>query len=144
MINSVVEHPALALWEGSDEVVWNFQAWSGLFLKYNVHEKRHAWWEQTPGSVKYAKEQFAKEARLVQEVYAAVQKYGKFLEHGVPFTFDIPEKPGTVISGLELNDSILIRRTDFDENRGPVQVLVGTKRISVKSVPGVCHVVALN
>ncbi len=56
-VNSVVDYPALALWEGPDEVVWNFQAWNGLYLKLKVHERSHAWWYQTPGSVKYAKEQ---------------------------------------------------------------------------------------
>ncbi len=57
LVNAVVDHPALVLWEGPDEVVWNFQAYSGLYLKYKVHEKPGAWWEQTPGAVRYAKEQ---------------------------------------------------------------------------------------
>ncbi|MGV8134868.1 MAG: hypothetical protein AB2L20_06620 [Mangrovibacterium sp.] len=57
LVNSVVEHPALALWEGPDEVVWNFQAWSGLYLNLKVHEMKNAWWHQTTGSVKYAEEQ---------------------------------------------------------------------------------------
>ena len=91
-----------------------------------------------------SKEQYAEETKLVQEVYAAAQKYGKFLEHGVPVTFDVPEMPGSVISGLALKDSVLIRRTDFDKNHEPVQVLVGTKRITVKYGPGTCKVMALN
>ncbi len=57
LVNSVVDHPALVLWEGPDEVVWNFQAYSGLYLRYKVHEKPGAWWEQTQGAVNYAEEQ---------------------------------------------------------------------------------------
>jgi len=53
---SVVNHPALAIWEGPDEVVWNFTAYSGLFNSLKVHEKAGAWWEQTPGAVSYANE----------------------------------------------------------------------------------------
>ncbi len=56
-VNSVVDHPALALWEGPDEIVWNFTAYSQLYAKLKVHEKEGAWWENTPGAVKYAKEQ---------------------------------------------------------------------------------------
>ena len=54
---------------------------------------------------------------MLHEVYADAQQYGKFLDHGIPVTFDLPDKPGTVISGLALGDSVLIRRTDFDGNR---------------------------
>jgi hypothetical protein len=53
---SVVNHPALAIWEGPDEVVWNFTGWSGLYKKLKVQEKAGAWWEQTPGAVSYANE----------------------------------------------------------------------------------------
>jgi hypothetical protein len=88
--------------------------------------------------------QIAEETRLVQEVYADAQKYGKFLERGIPFTFDVPNKPGTVISGLVLNDSVLIRRTDFVENREPVKVLIGTKQINVKYAPKICTIINLN
>lgn len=87
--------------------------------------------------------EFPEETRLVHEVYAASQKYGKFIEHGVPITYDVPDKPGTVISGLAMNDSVLIRRTDFGSVHNPVQILAGTKLITVKYAPGVCKVVAL-
>jgi len=56
-VSSVADHPALALWEGPDEVVWHFTASSRLFRELGVHEKRGAWWEQTPGAVNYAEEQ---------------------------------------------------------------------------------------
>jgi hypothetical protein len=53
---SVANHPALAIWEGPDEVVWNFTATDGLYAKLKVQEKAGAWWEQTPGAVSYANE----------------------------------------------------------------------------------------
>lgn len=53
---SIANHPALAVWEGPDEVVWNFTAYSGLYSKLKVHEKAGAWWDQTPGAVTYANE----------------------------------------------------------------------------------------
>lgn len=90
------------------------------------------------------KNEFPEETRLVHEVYAAAQKYGKFLDYGIPITYDVPNKPGTVISGLALDDSVLIRRTDFDANHGPVQILAGTKLITVKYMPGICDVIGLN
>ena len=83
------------------------------------------------------------ECQLVQEVYAAAQEYGKYLENGVPFTFDVPKKEGPVISGLVLNDSVLIRRTDFNNNHEPVTVMVGTKQVIVKYAPGECHIISL-
>ncbi len=90
------------------------------------------------------KTEFAEETRLVHEVYAAAQQYGDFLEKGWPITFDIPDNPGVIISGLALGDSVLVRRTDFCENREPVEILVGTKTIKVHYMPDKCGVIALN
>ena len=54
-IESVKDHPALALWEGPDEIVWNFTAFSGLEKKVGV--KRSDWWDQRPNAVTYSAEQ---------------------------------------------------------------------------------------
>ncbi|MHC4682599.1 MAG: hypothetical protein ACYTEK_28440, partial [Planctomycetota bacterium] len=71
-------------------------------------------------------EQAAKESRLVHEVYAEAQQYGPFLSEGTPVNFDVPKRPGTVISGLELDGRVLVRRTDFGQSlEGPVPVRVG-------------------
>ena len=88
--------------------------------------------------------EFPKETRLVHEVYAAAQQYGEFLEYGTPITFDVPKKPGTVISGLALGDRALVRRTDFGANREPVEIMAGTKVISVEYASGVCRIIDLN
>jgi hypothetical protein len=89
------------------------------------------------------KKEYPEEVRLLQEVYAAAQQYGKFLDNGLPITFDVPNKPGTVISGLALGDSVLIRRTDFGTNHSPVEILAGTKIIKVDYAPGTCRVLSL-
>lgn len=57
-IAAVVDHPALAVWEGPDEMVWNFTAYSGL-ARNGTHERPGAWWDQTPKAVAYAKDQAA-------------------------------------------------------------------------------------
>ncbi len=57
LVNSVVDHPALVLWEGPDEIAHHLTAYSGLFRDLKVHEKEGAWGKQTPGAVKYAEEQ---------------------------------------------------------------------------------------
>jgi hypothetical protein len=90
------------------------------------------------------KDEYPDEVRLLHEVYAAAQKYGRFLDHGMPVTFDIPEKPGTVVSGLALGDSVLVRRTDFGPDHRPVQLRVGPKLISVDYSPGTCKVIPLD
>lgn len=87
--------------------------------------------------------EFPAEVKLLQEVYAAAQQYGNFLEHGIPITFDVPEKPGTVISGLILGNQVLVRRTDFGTNREPVEILAGTRLIKVACSPGKCSIIDL-
>lgn len=89
------------------------------------------------------KDEYPEEVRLVHDVYAAAQKYGRFLEKGLPVTYDVPNEPGTVISGLVLGDSVLLRRTDFGSNQAPVKILAGTKIITVDYNPLNCSVIAL-
>jgi hypothetical protein len=89
------------------------------------------------------KDEFPEEVSMLHEVYAAAQQYGRFLDHGMPITFDVPGKPGVVISGLTLGDSVLVRRTDFTSKHDPVQILAGTIIITVKYSPGVCSIIAL-
>ncbi len=59
-IQSVAGHPALAVWEGPDEIVWNFTAFSRLYREHNIHKVPRAWWKQTDNAVQYAQEQAAK------------------------------------------------------------------------------------
>ena len=56
-IASVATHPALAIWEGPDEIVHNFTAWSGLYRKKGVYQSPDEWRRQTPAAVAYSQEQ---------------------------------------------------------------------------------------
>ena len=69
-VESVRNHPALAVWEGPDEVVWSFTAGSGLHRVEKVHKVKDAWWQQTPNAVKYAEEQAG---RVIPNMLEAIQ-----------------------------------------------------------------------
>jgi hypothetical protein len=85
----------------------------------------------------------AKEVQLLHPVWAAAQAYGEFLEGGVPITFETPAKPGPVVSGLRLGRRILVRRTDFTDNRDPIVVQVGDRTLKVPAAPGQCQILTL-
>ncbi|HBQ63725.1 MAG TPA: hypothetical protein DD727_02110, partial [Clostridiales bacterium] len=53
IVEDVKDHPALAAWEGPDEIVWSFTAQSGLFRK-GIYKTPDEWWLQTPFAVKRA------------------------------------------------------------------------------------------
>jgi len=53
LVESVADHPALAVWEGPDEIVWNFTAASSLY-KNGSHKSPYEWSRQTPEAVAYA------------------------------------------------------------------------------------------
>jgi hypothetical protein len=61
------EHPALAVWEGPDEVVWNFTAFSGL--KETAGFTREDWWNQTAKARAYANHQAA---RIIPNLRGAI------------------------------------------------------------------------
>ena len=88
-------------------------------------------------------EQAAKESRLVQQVYAEAQQYERFLSEGTPINFDVPKQPGPVISGLELDGRVLVRRTDFGQSSTePVPIAVGGRKIDVPPAPGRCQIIS--
>ena len=89
------------------------------------------------------KDEFPEEVKLLHEVYADAQKYGRFLEQGIPVTFDVPDKPGPVISGLILGDSLLVRRTDFSSDHESKQVFAGTRLVTIDYNHGACSVISL-
>lgn len=72
-IQETVDHPALAIWEGPDEMIWNFTAFSGLYPK--VHKERGEWTRQTPNALAYARDEggkvlaaFRESAKLLREM----------------------------------------------------------------------------
>ncbi|MFO7973489.1 MAG: hypothetical protein R6V12_02505 [Candidatus Hydrogenedentota bacterium] len=72
-VAGLVDHPALAVWEGPDEVVWNFTAYSGLYRTKGVHETRGAWWSQAPEAKAYAAEQAATVIPNMREAVAMIR-----------------------------------------------------------------------
>jgi len=58
-VDSVKDHPALAVWEGPDEVVWNFTSYSGLYRDMGVYDSPDEWKQQTPKAIAYSEEQAA-------------------------------------------------------------------------------------
>jgi hypothetical protein len=77
LVASVADHPALAVWEGPDEVVWNFTAYSGLFASMKVHSVKDAWWKQTPEAVAYAEKQSAEILPNMREAAAFIRSQDK-------------------------------------------------------------------
>lgn len=59
LIDSVKDHPALAAWEGPDELVWNFTANSDLYRR-GVYRVPGEWWKQTPEAIEYSETQARK------------------------------------------------------------------------------------
>jgi hypothetical protein len=55
-VSGVMDHPALAVWEGPDEIVWSFTADSRLY-KQGVFPTRGEWRSQTPRAIQYSEEQ---------------------------------------------------------------------------------------
>jgi len=89
------------------------------------------------------KDQNAKEVRLLHPVYAAAQQYGEFLAQGTPISFDVPKQPAPVVSGLRLEDRVLVRRTEFGKPAGPIEVKVAGKTVSVPAAPGQMQIIPL-
>jgi hypothetical protein len=89
------------------------------------------------------KKEAPKEIRLVHQVYAQAQQYGRFLSEGTPILFDVPKQPGTVVSALKLENRLLVRRTDFRKTTETVKIAVGEKTIIVRNAPGQCQIISL-
>ncbi|WP_343701418.1 hypothetical protein [Chitinophaga sp.] len=66
-------HPALALWSGPDELVWNFTAHSKLYRKEGIHSVPGAWKKLTPEALAYGRQQAASLLPKLQEAAAYVR-----------------------------------------------------------------------
>ncbi|OHE78011.1 MAG: hypothetical protein A3G75_12645 [Verrucomicrobia bacterium RIFCSPLOWO2_12_FULL_64_8] len=84
-----------------------------------------------------------KETRLVQEVFAAALEYKEFLDHGRPVNFEVPPRPGPVVSGLMHGRRVLVRRTDFDATDAAVALKIGGRAFMVPRLTGRCQVLTL-
>ncbi len=88
-------------------------------------------------------EENAKEVELLHPVWAAAQEYGEFLERGTPICFDVPSQPGPVISGLRMGNRVLVRRTDFTDEKKPISIRVGGGTLEIRTAPGQCRVLEI-
>ncbi len=83
--------------------------------------------------------EYEDEVRPLHEVWAAAREYGEFLEAGTPLTFEMPDRPGPVVSALRLGDRMLVRRSDFGGSEGETAILrVDGGEIEVPPAPGRC------
>lgn len=53
-VEAVKDHRALAVWEGPDEVVWNFTAERSRMLRLGIFKTPDDWWRQTAAVVEYS------------------------------------------------------------------------------------------
>ena len=72
-VYSMIYHPALAVWEGPDEIVWNFTAASSLFRTRKIHKIPSAWWKQTDIAVAYAERQASAIIPKMREAVQAIR-----------------------------------------------------------------------
>ena len=72
-VESVATHPALAIWEGPDEVVHNFTAWSGLYRTKKIYKSRDAWAKQSPEAVTYSEQQARQIIPSLHEAIALIR-----------------------------------------------------------------------
>ncbi len=70
-IESVVDHPALSVWEGPDEIVWGFTAYSGL--KKTAGISKEDWYEQRPNATEYSAKQAAEILPKMREGIALIK-----------------------------------------------------------------------
>jgi hypothetical protein len=68
LVEAVKNHPALAVWEGPDELVWGFTANSSL-NREGIYKMPGEWWMQTPEAVEYSETQARKVIpRLIENI----------------------------------------------------------------------------
>ena len=86
------------------------------------------------------REEIATEMSLLQEVYNNSLEYNVWIQSGRPVFFDVPAQEGSVISGLKLNNRVLIRRTDFTGNKKPIKCTIDGINLVVPYKPGECQI----
>jgi hypothetical protein len=72
-VDALVGHPALALWEGPDEVVWWFTGEWNLHYKKKIHENPGSWWQQEEGAINYAEEKSASYIPNINEAISYIR-----------------------------------------------------------------------
>ncbi len=73
-IAALVDHPALVVWEGPDEVVHNFTRASALYRKLHVYKSRDEWVRQTPNAIAYSEK---KAREIMPAIHQAIDMIHK-------------------------------------------------------------------
>lgn len=81
-VEAVKDHPALAVWEGPDEVIWNFTAYSGLHRTLNIYPTRDEWWRQTELAYEYSEK---KGAEIFPKMREGIELLRSLDPHKRPF-----------------------------------------------------------
>ena len=71
-VAEVVDHPALAVWEGPDEIIWTFTAYS--FLKERAGFTRDDWHAQKKIAVDYSEKEAARIMPAMRDAVALIRK----------------------------------------------------------------------
>lgn len=79
-IEEVADHPALGVWEGPDEIVWTFTAYS--FLAKSAGFTREDWNNQTDKAVTYSEE---KAAEIIPKMHEGIALIRELDPHNRPF-----------------------------------------------------------
>lgn len=74
-IETLVDHPALAVWEGPDEIIWTFTAYS--FLKDRAGFTRDDWNQQKKIAVDYSEKEAAKIMPAMREAVQLIRRLDK-------------------------------------------------------------------
>jgi hypothetical protein len=71
-VTAFAAHPALAVWEGPDEVIWNFTAFSGLKEREGI--SADDWRNQAPHALAYAEKEAARILPNMGEAIALIRE----------------------------------------------------------------------
>jgi hypothetical protein len=104
----------------------------------------HLYLRGTDGPMMWCRaEETTKEVRLITEVMDEVLAYRQFVSEGEPVMFNIPSEPGTVVSGLQLGERLLVRRTDFGDSRETIRGVVDGRIVEIEPRSGETWVIDL-
>ena len=82
------------------------------------------------------REEALEETLRVHQVYRESHAYREFLLEGEPMAFDVPSRPGPVVSAIRLGAELLVIRSDFDGTRVPVTMEWEGRTIAITSHNG--------
>ena len=126
----VADHPALAVWEGPDEIVWNFTAWSHLWKKdrVGIFEHEGEWWMQTPMVINYSEQ---KSGEIMPKINEAIQLVRRLDPHNRQFWINEARDSDLKFVRQYINHIDIIGCDDYpirSDDREAVRVGVSTDR----------------